>query len=154
MKNKVVLKISLGTFLVSGILLNLCFYLKYGADYLHTEDLMIGIPLWTVLFTYVAYGGTKYYYKQKQRFIPEGHEADRKMGKEWSEYRLYMLSRLLWVFALMFGMAFPTYLLAYWDHSTELSSSPMKIVAFLLLALGCGICSRLLKRRYLRHLQD
>ena len=35
MANKVIIKISFSTFLISG-LLNLYFYLKYGADYLHT----------------------------------------------------------------------------------------------------------------------
>ena len=65
MANKVIIKISFSTFLISGILLNLYFYLKYGADYLHTEDLIIGIPLWTLLSTYAVYGGANYYYKQK-----------------------------------------------------------------------------------------
>lgn len=153
MANKVIIKISFSTFLISGILLNLYFYLKYGADYLHTEDLMVGIPLWTLLSTYAVYGGANYYYKQKQLFIPDNHKIDSKSIKEWSEYRLYLLSRFMRILALMFSMAFPVYLLAYLDHSKEIHSGPVKIITFLLLAIGCGICSRILKRRYTKHLQ-
>lgn len=82
MANKVIIKISFSTFLISGILLNLYFYLKYGADYLHTKDLMVGIPLWTLLSTYAVYGGANYYYKQKQLFIPDNHKIDSKNIKE------------------------------------------------------------------------
>lgn len=153
MINKVAIKISFITFLVCIVVFNVLFFLKHGVNYLHVDDLIIGIPLWSVLLTYTAYGGTNYYYKQKLVFIPDGYENDNKRIKEWSEYRLFMLSRLLRILALMFSMAFPVYLLAYLDNSNTLQSGPTKIIVFLVLSLGCWGCSMILKNRYDRYIK-
>lgn len=51
------------------------------------------------------------------------------------------------------NMAFPVYLLAYIDKSTELNANPVKIGVFLILVIGFGVCRKILGRRYDEYLK-
>lgn len=109
---------------------------------------MIGIPLWMFLFSFVAYKGTDYYYQEKQKFIPENTYANEENKRQWSIHKLYLLSKIAKTLALLFGVAFPTYLLAYLDHSKELPSSLSHVICFFILTVVFGILSKIFKKRY------
>jgi hypothetical protein len=116
---------------------------------------MYGIPIWTLLLTYAAYGSTQRYYAKKGIYLPEHLAEDQKeyRMKEWTEYRKYALSGLLKGLGLMFGMAAPAYLLAYMDGSEFLKSSPFKIMTFAVLAVLCLAVGEALKRNYFKYIR-
>lgn len=154
MENKKSWYAAILTFVGCLLFLNFYFYIKYGSNYLNVEDLKWGIPLWTILLTYTSYGSVQYYYKQKNLYLPAGLEEElkEKREKEWWLYKTFLFSRLLKILSLMFGMAFPVYLLAYMDGSEVLHSNPFKIVCFLILTLVSGIGSVVLRKKYGKHI--
>jgi fatty acid desaturase len=153
MKKKKCLLNSVYTFVICAVFFNTYFYLKYGAGYMYVDDLMYGIPLWTLLLTYAAYGSTRYYYSQKEVYLPQNMEEDQKEYRmeEWVKYKKYILFRLLRMSGLMFGMAAPAYFLAYMEESEFLKSSPHKIAVFAVLAILSLAASELLRRNYVRY---
>ncbi|MCD8176013.1 MAG: hypothetical protein LUE98_00700 [Tannerellaceae bacterium] len=154
MVKKKCLQNSVITFVVCLLFFNIYFYIKYGANYLNVEDLKYGIPLWTFLLTYVAFGTTKYYYSKKEIFIPEGiHEEEKAYRlKSWLKYKQYMISKLFRILGGMFGMASPLYLLAYIEESDKLKSSPFLIVTFVVLTIFFLLTSEIMRKKYLKEI--
>lgn len=150
MKKKTCYYAGLLMFVVSFLFFNVALYLKYGPDYLHVDQLYIGIPLWSILLGYAAYGSVKYYYKQKDIFLPAGltPEVRLKREKEWKEYRYLILSKGTRILGILFGMAAPLYIFAYQEQAETLHATPFKIVCFVLLTLICLAASHLLKKKY------
>lgn len=152
MKKKTCYYAGLSMFGLSFLFFNVALYLKHGPDYLHVDQLYIGIPLWSLLLGYAAYGSVTYYYKQKDIFLPAGltPEVRPEREKEWNEYKYLMLSKLTRILGILFGMAAPLYIFAYQEQAETLHATPFKIVCFVVLTLICLVASHLLKKKYRR----
>ncbi len=135
---------------LSLIFFNLALYLKHGSGYLWIDQLYIGIPLWSLLLGYTAYGSVKYYETQKALFLPPGLAEDvrAKREKEWREHQYLLLSRLMRTLGTLFGTVTPLYLLAYREHVKELHATPFKIACFAILTVICLAISYLSKKKY------
>lgn len=139
-------------FLLCLIFFNIVFYFKHGGNYLRVDQLYIGIPLWSILLGYTAYGSLKYYYTQKELFLPEclATELRPQRENEWKAHKYLMLSKGMRILGTLFGMAAPFYLLAYREDVEEFHATPFKIVCFVLLTIVCLVGSYLLKKKYLQ----
>lgn len=150
MKKKKHYYAGLSVCLLSLVFFNLALYLKYGAGYLWIDQLYIGIPLWSLLLGYTAYGSVNYYETQKAIFLPPGlaEEVHAEREKEWKAHRYLLLSKLMRILGTLFGTATPLYCLAYREHVEELHATPFKIASFVVLTVVCLAASYLAKKKY------
>ena len=148
------IKVAILTGVIFYALYHILFSIKFGMDFYQKETyLKYFMPIWTVVSIFCGYGFSKMYYAEKIKFITDENPTEQ-MKKNWFEHLLYLLGRGKRILATMFALAFPTYLLAYLDHSEYLKSSLGASISFLVLSIICWIFYRLLNKRYIDYLNQ
>lgn len=130
------------------------FYLKFGIEWMKEEREMLSlfIVICSIGAGWVGYGASKYYYTQRNTYIPSGTKTcevkDREKLMQWKMHKYRMTGNLLYTLSKIFAIAAPVYLLAYLDNSLYLRSDIFTVILLSLLALGCYFGYKKLKNKY------
>ncbi|MBD8387496.1 hypothetical protein [Dysgonomonas sp. BGC7] len=125
----------------------IAFSIRYGLSWWISTDneMLIFFPIWAIGAFYIGYSASAYYHRKKVLFYTEEKNVV-KATENWKLYKWFMLSKLLISVAKLFAIMTPFYILAYFDGSRILKSSPLLILIFAIIGVFCFVLSKVIQR--------